>query len=394
MKKIKDIIRKACALGIGMSMLFTYTPCHAAESATRFSDIPAGAWYAPHAALCTEKGIMEADENGAFRPDDILSVADLVVMTARLWAISGEHEEDDFEHEITDEIWFPDTGDALTNESVIHYREVLHYVCQRAHGTLGSIEMRLKKTGRSATDTLAIRDDVCQLLGISMHSTVYRRMWTPEADGLEYDAYTMYMTGIMEGTDNGFELERPLPRREAAAFFARYLHPELRYPTEVRNVRQSDEVAEIKLAFSSFGRIFLEFKLDVLNGVLWKYEMKTQDEKNDRNIETNIGRRPGRDPKAKNEGYQTHTELSGESLSAFMKSEALAKVLTWGDYYKEARVFDGLQWQYTFTFCDDSEWSVYGSNAFPNGWNKFWDAFVELAGLTDGYSQWGVEENG
>lgn len=51
-----------------------------------FSDVSDGAWYAPYANAAAGAGLMQGTGEGSFSPDQTLSVAEVVTLTARLYA--------------------------------------------------------------------------------------------------------------------------------------------------------------------------------------------------------------------------------------------------------------------------------------------------------------------
>lgn len=333
------------------------------------ADVPENAWYAPYVRLCLEEGLMGVLEDGKFHPDQELSLADLLILTAQLWSKTGGREEKQWKTE-PDEIWI--SGDTPPTQEAgldFTYTDAVAYVSARDNGYMAQIRPRLEESGKSAAETPAVREDLCILLGGNMSSPVYCRGTSMEVDEtLGHGARTLYYTGVMEGTGAGFELERPLPRREAAAFLARYAHPEWRIPEERLTGKSQEELSLIYLTFSSFGRAYLEYKLDLVSGELWSYEM-TED-----NMES-------RDPDLENEGYRLRGELDRGVVEEFKGSDGVRSTLSWGPRYEAAYFLDGLHWQLTLVFSDESEWEVHGSNAFPPGWEEFWNGFCALAGI-------------
>lgn len=62
-------------------------PCRAAELAEpAFSDVPADAWYAPYVEVCVEEGLMRGTSAATFSPDRALTLAEVLVLTARLYS--------------------------------------------------------------------------------------------------------------------------------------------------------------------------------------------------------------------------------------------------------------------------------------------------------------------
>ena len=52
-------------------------------TASRFTDVPADAWYLPHLERLADLGVAQADPDGAFRPTDPLTRADMAVLLTR-----------------------------------------------------------------------------------------------------------------------------------------------------------------------------------------------------------------------------------------------------------------------------------------------------------------------
>lgn len=58
--------------------------CATLSPALAFSDVPADAWYAESAALCQETGLMNGAGEDTFRPDDGLTLAEVMTVSCRL----------------------------------------------------------------------------------------------------------------------------------------------------------------------------------------------------------------------------------------------------------------------------------------------------------------------
>ena len=67
-----------------LALVLTLSPALAAEGPTTFSDVPTDAWYAPYVEVCTEAGLMEGMGDGCFSPDTPLTLAETIVLSARL----------------------------------------------------------------------------------------------------------------------------------------------------------------------------------------------------------------------------------------------------------------------------------------------------------------------
>lgn len=82
MKRILSVI-------LAFVMTICWVPCLAAETA--FSDVPADAWYAPYVDVCVEEGLMKGTSDTTFSPERELTLAETLVLTARLSAkVNGD----------------------------------------------------------------------------------------------------------------------------------------------------------------------------------------------------------------------------------------------------------------------------------------------------------------
>ena len=77
MKRILSVI-------LAFVITICWVPCLAAEAA--FSDVPADAWYAPYVEVCVEEGLMKGTSDTTFSPERELTLAETLVLTARLYS--------------------------------------------------------------------------------------------------------------------------------------------------------------------------------------------------------------------------------------------------------------------------------------------------------------------
>lgn len=77
MKRILSVI-------LAFVITICWVPCLAAETA--FSDVPADAWYAPYVEVCVEEGLMKGTSDTTFSPERELTLAETLVLTARLYS--------------------------------------------------------------------------------------------------------------------------------------------------------------------------------------------------------------------------------------------------------------------------------------------------------------------
>ena len=341
----------------------------AAQTEPLPSDVDEDAWYAPYVRICLADGLMGTFEDGTFRPQQRMSVADLIALTAQLWSESPDEYApvEPSWLEPLDEIWQADDTISTGEPGLdFTYSDALDYVHQRDNGSLWFIEQRLKESGMTVAETMATRGDLCALLGGNMPSPVYLRKWSLEAEDLEFGAYRMYMAGVMIGTGYGFALDSVLTRGEAATFLVRLTHTELRIPDELPPHHELEELMQIELSFMSFGNAFLDYKLNLTKGELWRYQIDSLAESS--NEERNSGA---------DDGYQACRKLGTEQVATLRSDTAFQRALTWGHHYQAADIFDGLQWSMTLSFSDGSVWEIDGSNAFPEGWDAFFAVFNE-----------------
>lgn len=82
MKRILSVI-------LAFVITICWVPCLAAEAA--FSDVPADEWYAPYVEVCVEEGLMKGTSDTTFSPERELTLAETLVLTARLSAkVNGD----------------------------------------------------------------------------------------------------------------------------------------------------------------------------------------------------------------------------------------------------------------------------------------------------------------
>lgn len=77
---------KRALLALALSASLLLSPALAAETAT-FSDVSAGAWYAPYVEACAQDGLMNGTGNNAFTPDGIMTEAETAALAARIHSL-------------------------------------------------------------------------------------------------------------------------------------------------------------------------------------------------------------------------------------------------------------------------------------------------------------------
>jgi len=132
-------------------------------------------------------------------------------------------------------------------------------------------------------------------------------------------------------------------------------------------------IDEIHIHFGSFGRTVQEYKIDFIEKKLWEFQ-------NPLDFESDYG---FRDPLSENEGYTFVCDLSDEKIADFWKACMQLGLAEWEESYIEPLIMDGIQWSVTVEYSDSTVMKSYGSNKFPETWDKFYDAFLVLSGLGD-----------
>ena len=77
-------------------------------------------------------------------------------------------------------------------------------------------------------------------------------------------------------------------------------------------------------------------------------------------------------------GLQTARGLEWDEVDALHTAMESANVLEWEEHYSNPGVLDGVQWELKVWFLDGSKFESSGSNAFPQGFNELFSAFVDL----------------
>ena len=109
-----------------------------------------------------------------------------------------------------------------------------------------------------------------------------------------------------------------------------------------------------------------EYKIDLKEKKFYQYISK--------GFETHIPR----DKSAENEGFSFVSDLDEENIATFIRSSARYGFTKWKDKYDDPNVEDGHQWGIRIVFADGTEKQVYGSNKYPQTYEKMADAFQQL----------------
>ena len=128
------------------------------------------------------------------------------------------------------------------------------------------------------------------------------------------------------------------------------------------------EIDEIYVRHSSFGMTEMEYKIDLKNVKVWKYTPENRYEMQQR------------DETAENEGYAFARDLDEKAIEVFARESARFSFTKWENSYVDEGVEDGHQWTIIINFADGEIRGVYGSNKYPQTWDKMRVAFEELTG--------------
>lgn len=372
------------------------TPALGVETAG-FSDVEPEDWFAPYVEVCVEEGLMEGTGDGKFEPQKELSLAEVMVLAARLYSqvmeedippvpLGEELEPDDVlvqlwpffvdakdlpERELSpaeriaamnqsEQESMTDFLDQLTADPAPYswYLNEVYYLWDLSPTEMERLLHRLKWQEGTAADTPALRDDFGDLLGQLTPSPIV--VHAPEQGSAitSQGAWILILTGVMEGTGEGYALDKGLTRAECAALLARMMRPGLRKAPAVEP-RQPKELTGLEVWHGSFGQIEVQYTLDLEAPSLSVWYPDT------------FGRE---------EETQESFPLSPAAAETFRQSPGLEKLLGWGPVYYNMGVFDGHQWGVSLTFSDGTTREIAGSNAYPEGWDLVYDALLELTG--------------
>lgn len=390
-------MKRILTLCLALSLMLPLSAFGTEEQST-FTDVSPDDWFAPYVEVCVEEGLMLGTGEGKFSPYQNLTLAQVIVLAARLYSQTADEEipvlpldeplspEDDLAQlwpffvdadvdtaslsgldssEITaaleakEQAAISDFLDQLaTDPSPYWYLNEVYYLLDIYPLEISKLLYRLKGKEGTAADTPARRGNFGELLGQLTPSPIAIRI--PEEGSVidSQGARILIMTGVMEGTGNGYELEKNLTRAECATMLARMMRPELRKTLPVEP-RQPEELVQLNILHGSFGQIesqyILSFEENTLN---CHYSDRSQDA----------------------EDWEENVSLDGEAIEDFLQSQAVAAMLEWGPIYYNLSAFDGHQWGIVLTFSDGTTRELVGSNAYPESWDLLYDALIKLTG--------------
>ena len=169
-----------------------------------FSDVPASQWYADYAVKAAQAGLMKGTGGDKFSPNGTLTVAEVVTLTARLYADrQGESVP------ASDGAWYQGAYDYCIENGLFTTGEVPSYI------------MLNKATRFQMVDLLdrAVPQEEKQVIKVVFNGEVPD---VQETDPYGPVVYLWYRAGIVEGDNNGnFHGNTNISRAETAAILCR-----------------------------------------------------------------------------------------------------------------------------------------------------------------------------
>jgi len=142
------------------------------------------------------------------------------------------------------------------------------------------------------------------------------------------------------------------------------------YPETSGTEDPAEQISRIDVYHSSFGMTEGEYRID-LDGrsfLIFRHFSDYEDF-------------APRDPDAENEGFTLVCELSDEAVETFRGQCEHSKLTRWKEQYYNNDICDGHQWSMVITFADGTIKEIFGSNEYPDSWDKMRIAFRELTGI-------------
>ena len=128
------------------------------------------------------------------------------------------------------------------------------------------------------------------------------------------------------------------------------------------------EINEIYIAWGGFGKMNIEYKINLVNKEFWKYRTGKRLDYVERDIT------------AENEGFEFVSSLDEEKIKTFANDIAEHGFFAWKEGYSDYSISDGTQWRMKIDFKDGTEKNIYGSNACPPTWKEIREDFMKLTG--------------
>lgn len=174
------------------------------SASVSFSDVPANQWYADYAVKAAQAGLMQGTGGGKFSPDGTLTVAEVVTLTARLYA---ERQ-----------------GESVPVVSGMWYQGAYDYCIE--NGLFMASEVPLSTMMNKATrfqmvDLLdrAVPEEEKQVINVVFNGEIPD---VQETDPYGPVVYLWYRAGIVEGDSSGrFHGNTNISRAETAAILCR-----------------------------------------------------------------------------------------------------------------------------------------------------------------------------
>ena len=169
-----------------------------------FSDVPESAWYASYVSTAAEAGLMNGTGDGRFSPMQTLSVAEVVTLTARLYA---ENSGEIVPASAPGEPWYQGAYDYCIENSLFTSSEVQYLTMNQAATRFQMVDL----LDRVVPDSEKV--------------PVHSEVTVPDlAESAPYGdvVYRWYRAGITEGDQDGrFNGNSAITRGETAAIFCR-----------------------------------------------------------------------------------------------------------------------------------------------------------------------------
>lgn len=334
------------------------------EENSGFTDVSPDDWFAPYVEVCVEEGLMQGTGDGRFEPLRELTLAETVVLAARFYAKSQGLEE-------IPPCEIPENLDEDTRQALdLLYQSPNSFWYANAFLYLGFEPGEILSLTDNGYHSFpppdfswfeqepCFRGDFAELLGEMTPSPIATRL---PKDIMEIDnsgAQILIATGVLEGTGEGYALDKSLTRAEAATMLARMMRPALRKTDPVEK-RSPEELVALEVQHGSFGRIESKYTLDLSENSLTAWYSGYFQDAEDR---------------------EETVALTGEAVETFRQSPAAESLLGWGNVYYNMAVMDGHQWKITLTFSDGSSREIFGSNAYPQEWELVYEALNVLTG--------------
>lgn len=204
------------------------------DAPTRYTDVPADAWYAPYVEFCTQQGLLNGVGDRRFLPKELVNNDEAMVMAARvLWQSDGG--QGDLPEGLTPEalvellgedqrqLSYPPLEDAQRLSQLWPW-DGFCYLVRRCP------QLDYQLPDYSFNTYPATRQDFFLLLALAGRDLPAINDVSTVPGCRDEAVLHLYRAGVLSGADGygSFEPQRHLTRAEAAAALARLARPELR----------------------------------------------------------------------------------------------------------------------------------------------------------------------